>query len=116
MTKEDFELTRELLRDRGFTVTGAAHDPAHFGSWWVSVARQPPLRIAWDGKGDWDRAHRSAQEQHDAAGAIVHAYLHRKEGDLTNARYWYAHANRVPSTDSLQAEWTALAGELLARE
>ena len=53
MTKEDFELTRELLRDRGFTVTGAAHDPAHFGSWWVSVARQPPLRIAWDGKGDW---------------------------------------------------------------
>lgn len=67
----------------------------------------------WDAKGDWDRAHRCAQEQHDAIGAIVHAYLHRREGDLANARYWYAHANRASFSGSLEAEWDALAGELL---
>lgn len=53
MTKEAFELTRELLRDRGFTVAGAAYDEAHFGSWWISVAQEPPLRIVWDGKDGW---------------------------------------------------------------
>ena len=82
-------------------------------------APPPGLSLAlqglwWDGKGDWDRAHRCAQEQHDAIGAIVHAYLHRKEGDLANARYWYGHAGRAPATGTLEAEWVALVGELLA--
>jgi len=48
----------------------------------------------WDGKGDWDKAHDCAQEQEDAAGNWVHAYLHRKEGDIGNAAYWYRRANR----------------------
>ena len=67
----------------------------------------------WDGKGDWDRAHDCAQAQDDAAGAAVHAYLHRKEGDLSNAAYWYRRAGRKAATGTLEEEWTALAAELL---
>ena len=63
MTKEDFELTRELLRGHGFTVEGAACDPAHFGSWWVSVAHKPPLRIVWDGKDGWVVVQRETGER-----------------------------------------------------
>jgi len=43
----------------------------------------------WDAKGDWEKAHESAQRDEGRAGAWVHAYLHRKEGDLSNAAYWY---------------------------
>jgi hypothetical protein len=67
----------------------------------------------WDGKGEWDRAHRCAQQQHDSLGAAVHAYLHRKEGDLANARHWYGQAGRAPPSGALEAEWSALVAELL---
>ena len=67
----------------------------------------------WDGKGEWDRAHDCAQDQDDAEGAAVHAYLHRKEGDLGNARYWYARAGRPAAADALDAEWARLAAALL---
>ncbi len=69
----------------------------------------------WDAKGDWDRAHECAQERDDAAGTAVHAYLHRKEGDLSNAGYWYRRAGRPVAQGTLTEEWEALAGELLAR-
>ena len=62
----------------------------------------------WDFKGDWDRAHERAHERDDAAGAHVHAYLHRKEGDQPNANYWYRRAGTAPSTLSLDAEWEEL--------
>ena len=93
-------------------------DISAFRSSLPEPAPPPGLSLAlqglwWDGKGDWDRAHRCAQEQDDAVGAIVHAYLHRKEGDLSNARYWYAHAGRAPATGTLEAEWSALVDELL---
>ena len=53
----------------------------------------PALRALWlDAKGDFDGAHCIAQDIHDADGARVHAYLHRKEGDLSNAGYWYRRA------------------------
>jgi hypothetical protein len=68
----------------------------------------------WDAKGDWDRAHDRAQAQDDAAGAAVHAYLHRKEGDAGNAAYWYRRAGRRPSGESLEQEWAGLVGELVA--
>ena len=67
----------------------------------------------WDGRGDWDRAHRAAQTDESPAGAAVHAYLHRKEPDLANARYWYARAGRAPCDTPLEDEWAALATELL---
>ena len=68
----------------------------------------------WDGKGDWGRAHGCAQDQDDRIGAAVHAYLHRKEGDLANAGYWYARAGRGVPQGTLDSEWRALAVELLS--
>ena len=80
----------------------------------------PPDRLSlplqalwWDAKGDWDKAHNCAQADQGAPGAAVHAYLHRKEPDIANARYWYNRAGRPEFTGSLQAEWDALAAELL---
>jgi hypothetical protein len=67
----------------------------------------------WDARGDWNRAHIIAQEVDDASGAWVHAYLHRKEGDLTNAEYWYRRAGKDAARDSLDAEWKRIAAALL---
>ena len=88
-----------------------------------SLARdEPPTGLSpalealwWDAKGEWDKAHERAQEGKDqAAGAWVHAYLHRKEGDLSNARYWYRQASRPPVEDApLEAEWEEIVRGLL---
>ena len=80
-------------------------------------ALKPELRaLWWDARGDWDRAHTEAQRADNAAGDWVHAYLHRKEGDLGNAAYWYARAGKpVQRADvSLGSEWHAIAQTLLA--
>lgn len=72
------------------------------------------LEALWyDAKGDWNRAHALAQSQDDAAGAWVHAYLHRVEGDLGNAAYWYRRAGRPVCNDPLGQEWENIAGALL---
>jgi hypothetical protein len=64
------------------------------------------LRALWhDARGAWEEAHEIAQAIDDANGAWIHAYLHRKEGDLANARYWYAKAGKEPATGPLDAEW-----------
>jgi hypothetical protein len=74
----------------------------------------PLLEALWhDGRGNWKRAHEIAQEIESPDAAWVHAYLHRKEGDLSNASYWYRRAGRQVATDSLDAEWEALVGALL---
>ena len=76
----------------------------------------PALTALWhDAHGDWDAAHRVAQDISDATGAWVHAYLHRKEGDLGNARYWYNRAGHPESRDSLDAEWEQIVSALLSR-
>jgi hypothetical protein len=73
------------------------------------------LQALWyQGKGDWDRAHRLAQAQDDAEGAWVHAHLHRAEGNSANARYWYRRAGKEPSTAPLDEEFAAIAAALLA--
>jgi hypothetical protein len=66
----------------------------------------------WEARGDWDRAHKCAQAQADDAGHAVHAYLHRKEGDLNNAGGWYRRAGRTMPEGPLDAEWEALVAEL----
>jgi hypothetical protein len=58
-------------------------------------------------------AHRVAQDVKDASGAWVHAYLHRKEGDASNAAYWYRRAGKAVATSSLEAEWTEIVLALL---
>jgi len=77
-------------------------------------AVSPLLRALWhDAKGDWDRAHALAQDEDERSGAWVHAYLHRKEGDLGNAAYWYRRAHQPVATDSLDVEWARIASALL---
>ena len=85
-------------------------------------ANQPPavgtlLRALWhDARGEWDAAHQIAQDVDDKSGAWVHAYLHRREGDLGNAAYWYRRAGQPVATDSLAAEWNRIVGALLPCE
>ena len=75
----------------------------------------PLLEALWhDAKGEWDRAHTLAQEVETKDGAWVHAYLHRKEGDLDNAGYWYRRAARDRFTGTLDDEWTSIVTALLA--
>jgi uncharacterized cupin superfamily protein len=75
----------------------------------------PPLLRAlwWDAKGDWNRAHEIAQDVETRDGAWVHAYLHRKEGDATNAGYWYRQAGKPHCTSNTEAEWCAIVDYLL---
>jgi hypothetical protein len=74
-----------------------------------------PLQALWhDAKGDWHRAHDLLQDDDTPAGSWVHAYLHRKEPDLSNAAYWYRRAGKAVATGSLEEEWESVASELLS--
>ena len=74
-----------------------------------------PLQALWqEAKGAWDEAHDLAQADKGPAGAWVHAYLHRVEGDLRNAGYWYRRAGRPASEQALRDEWRTIATTLLA--
>lgn len=84
-------------------------------------ASEPPSGLShalealwWDAKGEWDKAHECAQARDDRPGMHVHAYLHRKEGDPSNAAYWYRRAGAEPATVTLDEEWDQLVGMLLA--
>jgi len=75
----------------------------------------PALVALWhDARDDWEKAHNVAQDVDDNSGSWVHAYLHRKEGDLGNAGYWYQRAGRPAASGSLAVEWNAIAAALLA--
>jgi hypothetical protein len=67
----------------------------------------------WAGKDDWNKAHKLVMDNAGADCAWVHAYLHRVEGDLDNARYWYGQARRPPATAEFAEEWAAIAVTLL---
>jgi hypothetical protein len=74
----------------------------------------PPLLALWhDARDDWETAHRVVQEAPGGEAAWVHAYLHRKEGDLDNAGYWYRRARRAAASGGLDEEWRAIAAALL---
>src|SRR4051812_37848980 len=77
----------------------------------------PSLKALWyDAKGDWSQAHEVAQGEETSDGAWVHAYLHRKEGDAGNARYWYTMAGREMSDSEISDEWQDIVEELLRNE
>jgi hypothetical protein len=92
-----------------------------FDSFFSSLDRDEPpgsanamLRAVWHGlRGEWDAAHELAQAQDDAEGAWVHAWLHRVEGDLGNADYWYRRANRPSRRDDTRDEGLEIARALL---
>ena len=72
------------------------------------------LRALWHAaRHEWDAAHAIAQDIDSKDGAWVHAYLHRREGDLPNARWWYKEAKRPVATGSLDDEWKAILRALL---
>jgi hypothetical protein len=76
-----------------------------------------PLQALWlAGRGDWDGAHAIAQDVDGPDGAWVHAHLHRKEGDASNAAYWYRVAGKPVCSDSFADEWTEIAGSLLREQ
>ena len=75
----------------------------------------PLAALWWDAKGDWTQAHGIVDELESSEGMAVHAYLHRKEGSLANADYWYARAGRNFHRTGLEEEWQALVAGLLAK-
>ena len=81
----------------------------------VRECAQPPPGFSaavealwWLAKGDWDRAHERAQEDSSAAGAWVHAHLHRVEGDRGNAGYWYRRAGQSGTDGPFEQEREAI--------
>jgi hypothetical protein len=112
----EFEISTDTLRVSQMTfeelqqsIAGDASPPAG-----TSFA----VQALWhDARGDWASAHERSQEDHSRDGSWVHAYLHRKEGDLGNAGYWYSRARRTlpAQTVSLEAEWAEIARALTIR-
>jgi len=67
----------------------------------------------WEAKGDWEQAHRIAQDVSTSDAAWVHAYLHRKEGDDGNAGYWYSHAGKPKVSKPHDQEWEEIVRSFL---
>jgi hypothetical protein len=76
----------------------------------------PLAGLWWAAKGQWDAAHKIVQDEPGADAAWVHAYLHRVEGDLGNAGYWYRQAGQPVAKDSLETEWERIGSALLGGE
>jgi hypothetical protein len=77
----------------------------------------PPLAaLWWAAKGGWGKAHAIVQDEEGVDAAWVHAYLHRVEGDLGNAGYWYRRAAKAIASGSVEAEWDKIVSALLQGE
>lgn len=86
-----------------------------------TTANTPPdeasiyLKALWyDAKGNWDMAHNLIQDVEDNDASWVHAYLHRKEGDIGNAGYWYRRAGKKTPDVSLEKEWENIVEDLIS--
>ncbi len=92
-----------------------------FQRFWESLQDQsPPKELSkaltglwYDGSGDWETAHRVVQKGSGVDSAWVHAYLHRKEGDLANSGYWYRQCKKTIPKEPLTEEWTRIVRTLL---
>ena len=74
----------------------------------------PPVQaLWWTAKGNWDKAHALVMKEKSQEAAWVQAYLHRVEGDLPNAGYWYRTAGKPVASGALEAEWAVIAAALL---
>lgn len=85
--------------------------------------QEPPQQLnavqkaLWhDAHGNWDKAHEYAQQKNDSESAWIHAYLHRKEGDILNAQYWYTRAGKQMPQTTLQQEWQDLLEVLVEKK
>ena len=67
------------------------------------------IQALWhDGRGDWEKAHSLIDHLEDPISSHIHAYLHRKEGDIWNADYWYRKAGKSRPDFNLEKEWEHL--------
>ena len=72
------------------------------------------IALWYEQRGNWNRAHEIVQEVESSTAAWVHAYLHRREGDEWNSRYWYRQSGRpFPTGISLDEEWERMVADLL---
>jgi hypothetical protein len=71
------------------------------------------LSLWYDAKGDWENAHSIAQDIPGRTGAWIHAYLHRKEGDIGNAGYWYSIAGKQMHQGTFEEEWESIVKVML---
>jgi hypothetical protein len=71
------------------------------------------LSLWYDAKDNWEKAHTIIQDLDDSTAAWIHAYLHRKEGDIGNAGYWYRRAGKSLPAVSLLQEWESIAKAVL---
>jgi len=88
----------------------------------VKHEEEPPASLPealkalwWAKKGDWDRAHHISQAVYSNSGSWVHAHLHRVEGDLANARFWYRRAEKREYSSELEVEWKEISEYLLSQ-
>jgi hypothetical protein len=72
------------------------------------------LQAMWyDGTSNWGKAHSLVDSMEDTTACWVHAYLHRKEGDIWNADYWYRRAGKKRPDLTLEQEWEVIVKALL---
>jgi hypothetical protein len=70
------------------------------------------VALWYDSKGNWEQAHNIVQDINGSMACWIHAYLHRKEGDLGNAGYWYSRAGKNRPAVDLETEWEELVQKL----
>jgi hypothetical protein len=110
---------RDEQADREIGAAGRAVSMADFKASLSGAAPAPdfsaPLAALWWAvNSNWDAAHRIVQDEDDANSAWVHAYLHRVEGDLGNAGYWYRRAGQPVASGSLETEWDQIVAVLIS--
>ncbi|MBV9986417.1 MAG: hypothetical protein JO301_01985 [Chitinophagaceae bacterium] len=71
------------------------------------------LALWYDARGDWNAAHDLIDDMDGQKAAWIHAYLHRKEGDAGNARYWYNRADKPVCKLPLEKEWEEIVKAML---
>ena len=84
------------------------------------AAKEPPQNISvylkalwYDANSNWDKAHKIIQDIDDKNASWIHAYLHRKEGDISNADYWYSRAGKRRPSVSPEMEWKEIVSALI---
>ena len=78
---------------------------------------KPLLLALWyDAKGDWEKSHSIVQDIETSDAALIHAYLHRKEGDEWNADYWYKKSGSKRPLENLDEEWKKLVYLFLSKK